>query len=140
MGKKKNIPDYLKKSLKGTTVGGSLGVDDNEYVTVPKGTLNISKGKTTIEGGIAKPISKFDKENINSEISLGISREFDDESGGVSLTGSKSQLVFKPLPSDDPKQRQPDISLAKASLQGWEPKIDLKEGLQKTIEYFKNIT
>jgi len=58
----------------------------------------------------------------------------------LSLTGSKSQLVFKPLPSDDPKQRQPDISLAKASLQGWEPKIDLKEGLQKTIEYFKNIT
>jgi hypothetical protein len=90
MGKKKNIPDYLKNSLQGTTVGGSLGVDDTEYVIVPKGTLNISKGKTTIEGGVAKPISKFDKENINSEISLGISREFDDESGGVSLTGTKS--------------------------------------------------
>jgi hypothetical protein len=90
MGKKKSIPDYLKNSLKGTTLGGSLGVDDTEYVTVPKGTLNISKGKTTIEGGVAKPISKFDKENINSEISLGISREFDDESGGVSLTGTKS--------------------------------------------------
>jgi UDP-glucuronate decarboxylase len=57
----------------------------------------------------------------------------------ISITGSKSKLVFKPLPSDDPKQRQPDISLAKSSLQGWEPKIDLKEGLQKTIEYFKNI-
>ena len=90
MGKKKSIPDYLKNSLRGTTVGGSLGVDDTEYVTVPKGTLNISKGKTTIEGGVAKPISKFDKENINSEISLGISREFDDESGGVSLTGTKA--------------------------------------------------
>ena len=90
MGKKKNIPDYLKKSLQGTTVGGSLGIDDTEYVTVPKGTLNISKGKTTIEGGVAKPFSKFDKENINSEISLGISREFDDESGGVSLTGTKA--------------------------------------------------
>ena len=90
MGKKKSIPDYLKNSLQGTTVGGSIGIDDDEYVTIPKGSLNISKGKTTIEGGVAKPISKFDKENINSEISLGISREFDDESGGVSLTGSKS--------------------------------------------------
>ena len=88
--KKKIVPDYLKKSLKGATVGGSLGVDDDEYVTIPRGSLNITKGKTTIEGGVAKPISKFDKENINSEISLGISREFDDESGGVSLTGSKS--------------------------------------------------
>ena len=90
MGKKKNIPDYLKNPLQGTTVGGSLGVEDTEFVTTPKGTLNISKGKTTIEGGVAKPISKFDKENMNSEISLGISREFDDESGGVSLTGTKS--------------------------------------------------
>jgi hypothetical protein len=90
MGKKKNIPDYLKNSLKGTTVGGSLGVDDDEYVTIPRGSLNITKGKTTIEGGVAKPISKFDKENINSEISLGISRDFDNESGGISLTGTKS--------------------------------------------------
>ncbi|MCH1547145.1 MAG: SDR family oxidoreductase [Flavobacteriaceae bacterium] len=57
----------------------------------------------------------------------------------LSLTGSKSKIVFKPLPSDDPRQRQPDISLARTSLQGWEPKIDLKEGLQKTIDYFKNI-
>ena len=90
MGKKKNIPDYLKNSLSGVEVGGSLGVDDTEYVTVPKGSLNIKKGKTTIEGGVSKPYSKFDKENINSEVSLGISREFENESGGVSLTGSKS--------------------------------------------------
>ena len=56
----------------------------------------------------------------------------------LSITGSKSKLVFKPLPSDDPKQRQPDISLAKSSLQGWEPKIELAQGLIKTINYFKN--
>jgi len=55
----------------------------------------------------------------------------------ISITGSKSKLVFKPLPSDDPKQRQPDISLAKSSLQGWEPKIELAQGLIKTINYFK---
>ena len=88
--KKKIVPDYLKKSLKGATVGGSLKVDDTEYVTKPEAKLNISKGKTTIEGGVTKPFSKFDKENINSEVSLGISRDFDNESGGISLTGTKS--------------------------------------------------
>jgi UDP-glucuronate decarboxylase len=53
----------------------------------------------------------------------------------IELTGTKSKLVSKPLPQDDPKQRRPDISLAKRVL-GWEPKIELREGLQKTIEYF----
>ena len=52
------------------------------------------------------------------------------------LPGSKSKLVYKPLPGDDPKKRKPDITLAKALL-GWEPKIPLDEGLAKTIEYFK---
>ncbi len=88
--KKTILPDYLKKSLKGTTIGGSLGVDDNEYVTIPKGSLSLKKGKTTVEGGISKPYSKFDKQNINSEISLSLSKEFDNESGGLSLTGTKS--------------------------------------------------
>lgn len=53
----------------------------------------------------------------------------------VELVGTKSRLVYKPLPSDDPKQRQPDISLAKTTLD-WEPKIALREGLVKTIGYF----
>jgi UDP-glucuronate decarboxylase len=56
----------------------------------------------------------------------------------VSFTGSKSQLVFKPLPADDPKQRQPDISLAREKL-GWTPRVALAEGLQRTIDYFKSI-
>lgn len=54
----------------------------------------------------------------------------------IRLTNSKSKLIFKPLPHDDPKQRQPDITLAKEKL-GWEPKIELEEGLQYMIEYFK---
>lgn len=53
----------------------------------------------------------------------------------LELTGSKSKLIFKPLPSDDPRQRQPDITLAKAKL-GWEPTISLREGLVPTIAYF----
>lgn len=56
----------------------------------------------------------------------------------LELTGSKSPLVYRPLPEDDPTQRRPDISLAKSRL-GWEPKVPLREGLQKTIEYFKSI-
>lgn len=54
------------------------------------------------------------------------------------LTKSKSKLVFMPLPKDDPKQRQPDITLARKKLNGWEPKIELEEGLIKTIDYFKS--
>jgi len=54
----------------------------------------------------------------------------------IELTGSSSKLVNLPLPSDDPKQRQPDITLAKQHLD-WEPKVELREGLLKTIEYFK---
>lgn len=54
----------------------------------------------------------------------------------IDLTGSKSQLVYKPLPADDPKQRQPIITLAKQALNGWEPQIQLTQGLIKTIEYF----
>ncbi|WP_372744814.1 UDP-glucuronic acid decarboxylase family protein [Lutibacter sp.] len=56
----------------------------------------------------------------------------------IKLTGSKSKLIFKPLPSDDPMMRQPDISKAKKEL-NWEPNIQLDEGLLKTIEYFKSI-
>lgn len=56
----------------------------------------------------------------------------------IGLTGSKSQIIYQPIPEDDPKQRQPNISLAKKELD-WEPKVSLDEGLLKTIEYFDNI-
>ena len=57
----------------------------------------------------------------------------------IELTGSSSKLVRQPLPPDDPKQRRPDISLAKQELNGWEPKIALEEGLKKTIAYFDSL-
>ncbi|HML63145.1 MAG TPA: GDP-mannose 4,6-dehydratase, partial [Solidesulfovibrio sp.] len=53
----------------------------------------------------------------------------------IEYTGSKSVIDYRPLPQDDPKQRRPDITLAKAKL-GWEPKVPLTEGLKKTIAYF----
>ena len=57
----------------------------------------------------------------------------------ISHTGARSKLVFKPLPSDDPMQRQPDISRAKKHLDGWEPQVALDEGLKKTIAYFDQL-
>lgn len=57
----------------------------------------------------------------------------------IELTGSSSKLTFMPLPQDDPKQRQPNIELAKEKM-GWEPKVNLEAGLKKTIDYFKNLS
>jgi UDP-glucuronate decarboxylase len=57
----------------------------------------------------------------------------------ILMTGSSSKIIFMPLPQDDPKQRKPDISLAKKKLGNWEPNIQLEEGLFKAIEYFKII-
>jgi len=56
----------------------------------------------------------------------------------IELSGSKSKIVHKPLPADDPTQRQPDITLAKKHL-GWEPTVPLRDGLKKTIDWFKSI-
>lgn len=57
----------------------------------------------------------------------------------LSMTNSKSKITFVPLPADDPKQRKPNISLAKEKLNGWEPKIQLEDGLRETIKYFKSL-
>jgi dTDP-glucose 4,6-dehydratase len=55
----------------------------------------------------------------------------------LNVTGSKSKISYEPLPEDDPKQRRPDITLAKTKL-GWEPKVQLEEGLQLSLPYFKD--
>ena len=55
----------------------------------------------------------------------------------IQLTGSRSKIIHEPLPQDDPKQRRPDISLAKTQL-GWEPKVSLHDGLKETVAYFKS--
>ena len=56
----------------------------------------------------------------------------------LALTGSHSKMIFLPLPSDDPRQRQPDIALAKTTL-AWEPLIPLDEGLRETVAYFRSV-
>lgn len=57
----------------------------------------------------------------------------------IDLTGSASKIVFKPLPEDDPRQRKPDITLAHKMLNGWEPRVQLQDGLRKTIDYFDRL-
>jgi UDP-glucuronate decarboxylase len=56
----------------------------------------------------------------------------------LTLSNSKSKIIYQPLPSDDPKQRQPNIDLAKDKL-AWQPKVELKDGLRETIAYFKKM-
>ena len=74
--------------------------------------------------------------NIGNPAEITI-KEFGEEI--IKLTGTKQKLVYKPLPQDDPKQRQPDISLAKKLL-SWQPKVSRSEGLKITYEYFKSLT
>ena len=57
----------------------------------------------------------------------------------IAKTGSKSRIIYQPIPKDDPKRRCPDITLARKMLGGWEPKVDVSVGLDKTIDYFRSI-
>ncbi len=80
-------------------------------------------------------------DEITGPVNLGNPNEFtilELAKNVIELTGSKSKIVFESLPADDPKQRQPDISLARNKL-GWQPSVELREGLTKTIEYFDNL-
>src|ERR671919_696665 len=78
--------------------------------------------------------------NTNDPVNIGNPREMTIEQIArliIEMTGSKSQIVYKPLPEDDPKVRKPDITRARTLL-GWEPKVDLREGLTSTIDYFRS--
>jgi UDP-glucuronate decarboxylase len=80
-------------------------------------------------------------EDVTGPINLGNPAEFtigELAELAIELTGSGSKLTYLPLPQDDPKQRQPDIGLARRQL-GWEPKVPLREGLKETIAYFDRL-
>jgi UDP-glucuronate decarboxylase len=86
-------------------------------------------------------VKMMEQENIIGPVNVGNPDEFtmlDLANEVLALTDSKSKIVYKELPGDDPKMRKPDISLAKSQL-NWEPKIPLQEGLKKTITYFENL-
>ncbi len=84
-------------------------------------------------------LEKLLMSNLNEPVNIGNPNEMTVLELGkliIQMMGSKSKIAFKPLPVDDPKVRQPDITKARTQL-GWEPQVDLKIGLQKTIDYFK---
>ncbi|EMI22606.1 dTDP-glucose 4-6-dehydratase [Rhodopirellula maiorica SM1] len=86
-------------------------------------------------------IAMMNKDNFTGPVNIGNPDEFtirELAENVMSLVGSKSKLVTRPLPSDDPTRRRPDIGLAKEQL-GWEPKVPLAEGLKHTIDWFKTI-
>lgn len=86
-------------------------------------------------------VKMMDREGFVGPVNLGNPREFSIKSlaeAVLKVTQSKSEIVYKPLPEDDPIQRRPDIALAKQKLD-WEPHVDLTEGLEKAVDYFRQV-
>ncbi|MBL6962640.1 MAG: GDP-mannose 4,6-dehydratase, partial [Bacteroidetes bacterium] len=121
------LPAFIGQALKGediTVFGDGLQTRSFCYID------------DQIEGIYQLLLSKYtDPVNVGNPEEISI---LDFAKEVIRLTGSKSKIIFKPLPIDDPMQRQPDISLAK-KVMNWEPKYSRKEGLSKTIEYFKKL-
>jgi dTDP-glucose 4,6-dehydratase len=119
------VPAFMSQALR------------NEDVTVfGDGTQTRS---FTYISDLVDGIVKLMHSDVNDPVNIGNPREMTIEEIAttiIRMTGSKSTVVYKPLPTDDPKQRRPDITRARTLL-NWEPKIQLEEGLVKTIEYFK---
>ena len=130
------------------TYGPNMAVDDGRVVS--NFILQAHRGKDiTIYGdgsqtrsfcyvddlidGLVRMMESHDE--FHGPVNLGNPGEFTIKEV-IALTGSKSQIVYKPLPQDDPARRRPDISLAKQKM-GWEPHISLETGLGRTIEYFR---
>jgi len=120
-----------------TFVGQSLRGEDITVFGDGSQTRSFCFVSDLVEG-IFKLLISDDLNPVNignpDEISI---REFAEEV--IALTGSKSKIIYTPLPEDDPKVRQPDISKAK-SLLSWDPQVNRKEGLLKTIKYFQTIS
>ena len=121
----RSVPAFISQALRGedvTVFGDGSQTRSFTYVT------------DLVDGIIRLMLS-----DVNEPVNIGNPREMTIEEFAktiIKMTGSKSRIVHKPLPTDDPKVRQPDITRARALLQ-WEPKVPLEEGLVKTIEYFK---
>ncbi len=121
------LPAFVGQALKGTdiTVYGD-GSQTRSFCYVDDLVEGIYR---LLHSDYAQPV------NIGNPDEISI-KEFADEI--IALTGTSQKVVYVPLPQDDPKQRKPDITRAKEIL-GWEPKVDRKEGLKITLDYFKSI-
>ena len=119
------VPAFMSQALRGedVTIFGS-GKQTRSFCYV-----------TDLVDGILRLMDS----NVNDPVNIGNPHEMTIEEIArtiIRMTGSKSRLVYRPLPEDDPKVRQPDITKARTLL-GWEPKVGLEEGLAKTLEYFR---
>ncbi|HEX6322320.1 MAG TPA: UDP-glucuronic acid decarboxylase family protein [Vicinamibacterales bacterium] len=119
------VPNFIAQALRNedvTVYGPGTQTRSFCYVTdLVDGILRLMESKTNDPVNIGNP----------AELTiLGMAETI------IRMTGSKSRIVYQPLPEDDPKVRKPDITRAKEIL-GWEPKVDLEEGLTKTIDYFR---
>jgi dTDP-glucose 4,6-dehydratase len=119
------VPNFISQALK------------NEDVTI-FGSGSQTRSFCYVSDLVAG-IIKLMKSSENDPVNIGNPQEMSIEEMAkliIKMTGSKSRIVYKPLPTDDPKVRQPDITRARTLL-GWEPKVPLHEGLTSTIEYFR---
>jgi dTDP-glucose 4,6-dehydratase len=119
------VPNFISQALRGedVTIFGS-GAQTRSFCYV----------SDLVDG-----ILKLAESSINEPVNIGNPHEMSIEQMAhliIKMTGSSSKVVFKPLPTDDPKVRQPDITRARTLL-GWEPKVPLEQGLTSTIEYFR---
>jgi dTDP-glucose 4,6-dehydratase len=119
------VPAFMSQALRGedvTIFGSGKQTRSFCYVTdLVDGILKLADSKENDPINIGNP-----HEMTIEDIARAI----------ITMTGTKSQIVYRPLPEDDPKVRQPDITRARTLL-GWEPKVKLEEGLTKTLEYFR---
>lgn len=124
------VSNFIVQSLKGeniTIYGNGMQTRSFQYIDdLVEGMIRMMNSKKSFPG----PVNLG---NPNEFTVLELAKSI------IDITKSKSKISFHPLPKDDPKQRKPDISLAKEKLDNWEPQVQLKEGLVNTIEYFKKI-
>ena len=119
------VPAFASQALRGEDV--TIFGDGTQ-------TRSVTYISDLVEGIIRLMLS-----NVNDPVNIGNPREMTIKAIAetiIKMTGSKSRIVYKPLPTDDPRVRQPDITRARTLLQ-WEPKVSLEEGLVPTLEYFK---
>jgi len=104
------------------------------------GTGNQSRSFCYVDDLVTGIIAMMEQDELIGPVNLGNPGEFtilELATMVKELTGSKSEIVFQPLPQDDPVRRRPDITLAKVKL-GWDPTIALRDGLIRTIDYFRS--
>jgi UDP-glucuronate decarboxylase len=123
------VSNFIVQSLKGediTIFGDGTHTRSFQYIDdLVNGLIKLMETGDTFTGPV----------NLGNPVEVSVSEL---AKKIIKMTGSKSKLIYLPLPEDDPKQRKPDIALAKSAL-GWQPVVDLETGLTKTIEYFKSI-